>query len=49
MSMYLFYLVLMYFNVSFGRYINRLIGIKEGDFDVESNERSNDEKKFFRI
>lgn len=48
-SMYLLYLVLMYFNASLGRYINRLTGTKEGDPDVESNERSNDEKKPLRI
>ena len=48
-SMYLLYLVFMYFNASLVRYIKRLTGTKDGDPDVESNERSNDEKEPLRI
>ena len=44
-SMYLLYLVLMYFNTSLQGYFKRLIGTKEGDPDVESNDRGNNEKK----
>lgn len=44
-SMYLLYLVIMYFNTSLEGYFKRLTGIKEGDTDVESNDRGSDEKK----
>ena len=42
-SMYFLYLVLMYYNASLKSYFNKLTGNIEGDPDVESKERRNDE------
>lgn len=42
-SLYLLYLLLMYFNSSIEGYFNRLTRTKEGDPDVESKERGNNE------
>ena len=43
LSMYLLYLVLMYYNSRLEGYFKRLTGSKEGDPDVESNEIGNNE------
>ena len=43
-TMYFLYLVLMYYNASLKSYFNKLTGTIEGNPDVESKERRNDEK-----